>query len=402
MIELWRTVAAAWWAGVAPNAVHVVVLGLAVTALDRALPRRTWPEVRYGLWMLVLARLIVPPGLASPVGFLDRGSAVPSPWLDVAVSRSSDPSAITSWGYAIVVIWLVVALALAALLGLRYQRLVRHWREQSDGMVPGALAAQAAEIGERLGLRRPPRIRMISSAAGPFVVGVWRPTVYLPRDLGPARAEHVLLHELGHLKRGDHWLAALGMALQIVYWFHPLVWYAQRRVAVLREQCCDRTVARVLGGRIDAYRRTLLFFVARRLDLPNTVGLGFFHPRNVLLERLRQLEASVAEPAWLRRLTIAAVLVSLTVFSLPAARAAEDAATVMAEMIERPPGCLTLRYLVHRRLADREATSSVSTLPTHAGPDSLSQPNLSVSPEEERADVPQADAAVPVVPRVRW
>ncbi len=402
MIEAWRTVASAWWAGVAPNAVHVVVLGMAVLALDRVLPRRTWPEVRYGLWLLVLARLVVPPGLASPLGFLDSGSTAPSTLLDVAFARASAPLGITGWGYAIVLIWLAGALVLGGHIGLRYRRLIRHWRKQSSGIVPEALTAQVAEIAERLDLRRLPRIRMVSASAGPFVVGVWRPTVYLPRDLDPMRAEHVLLHELGHLKRGDHWLASLCMGLQIAYWFHPLVWYAQRRLAALREQCCDRTVARVLGGRTDAYRRTLLFFVARRLDLPQTVGLSFFHPRNVLLERLRQLEASVAEPTWLRRLTIGVVLLSLTFVSLPAAQAAEDAATVMAEMIERPPGCMTLRYLVLRRLAESRPASGASIAPNNRESDSLSHANPTVFPKEERADVPQFDDAVPVVSRVRW
>lgn len=414
MIEAWRALAAVWWQTIAPNAVHVIVLGVLVLAVDRLLPRRTWPEVRHGLWLLVLARLVLPPTLGSPWSLAYGPWGEPSSVLEAAARSVEASDTIAAWGHAVVALWLVGAVVLGGHLAWRYRRWVRHWRRQSTKGVPEALLAPARSAAQRLGLRRVPTLRLLSATTGPFVVGMVRPTVYLPVNLDTTRAEHVLLHEFGHLVRRDHWSAGVGLFLHVVYWFHPGVWLVQRRLDALREQCCDRTVARALGGQTADYRQTLLFFLARRLESSGGPGLGFFRPRSVLLDRLRQLESNiVVEPSWLRRTAIGAAVASLLVVGLPAARAADQAVHQIAEIIERPPGCLTLRYLVLRRLAtgtqadrrhgvlaDRRGATSAASGVTQP------KPPLPSTPEEDFSDddfptrgAPPAD---PPVPRIRW
>ena len=69
----------------------------------------------------------------------------------------------------------------------------------------------------------------------PAVCGLWKPTILLPRalldKLTPLQTQAVLLHELGHVKRGDLWANHLQTALQILYWYNPFLWLANALIA---------------------------------------------------------------------------------------------------------------------------------------------------------------------------
>jgi hypothetical protein len=171
----------------------------------------------------------------------------------------------------------------------------------------------------------------------------------LPAGLSPAEAEPALLHELAHVKRGDLLLGALTGLVGALYWFHPLVRLAVRRLADLRELCCDRTVARRIGAGLADYRQALLDYAARRHG-GELAGLSFVGG-SCLLARLTALERAERDRPRARR--FAAVLVALTTFGCAAVVGppAERRAQEMARIISRPPGCLQLRYLIMERMA---------------------------------------------------
>lgn len=350
MSEALRVLAVFWWSSIAPLALQGGLLLLLVALLDTLLPERTWPELRACLWLLALVKLVLPPSLTSPVSL--------ARWVPETLSASwpalatDDPSRVTPWAEAIALVWLSGLVLLAVVGAVRHARLRRSWENAAVRELPPWLVPIIAGAAHRLGLRRPPVVRLLPHLAGPFVVGLVRPRVFLPAALDPAEAEHVVLHELAHLKRRDLWLAAAALGVQLVYWFHPLVWWARRRLDEVREQCCDRTVARALGGGAAAYRRTLVRFAARRLAEP--LGLGFVRPRSPLLVRLRLLEHAAAERKWLRRATTALAAAAMLGCCVPMARPADRAVAAVAERVERPPGCLPLRYMVLKRLAEEE------------------------------------------------
>lgn len=76
----------------------------------------------------------------------------------------------------------------------------------------------------------------------PVTVGLWRPAVILPatwRDWPRAELDAVLAHERAHVRRRDplvQWLAAINRS---IFWFHPLAWWLERRLAALAEEACD-------------------------------------------------------------------------------------------------------------------------------------------------------------------
>lgn len=93
----------------------------------------------------------------------------------------------------------------------------------------------------------------------PFILGIFKPGIYLPSDMVQEQMDYVLAHEQAHLKRKDHLWKVLGYLLLAVYWFQPLVWVAFILLCRDIEVSCDEKVIRNLDmGERKAYSRALL------------------------------------------------------------------------------------------------------------------------------------------------
>ena len=93
----------------------------------------------------------------------------------------------------------------------------------------------------------------------PFILGIFKPGIYLPSNIGQEQIGYVLAHEQAHLRRRDHLWKVLGYLLRAVYWFHPLVWVAFILLCRDIEVACDEKVIRNLDmGERKAYSRALL------------------------------------------------------------------------------------------------------------------------------------------------
>ncbi len=97
-----------------------------------------------------------------------------------------------------------------------------------------------------------PRVYESPALTSPCAVGVWRGRVLVPSSwrLWPVqRRMMVVTHELAHLERRDGLIALMARLTRAVFWFHPLAWWLERRIAVAAEQACDE---RVLDAGHDA------------------------------------------------------------------------------------------------------------------------------------------------------
>jgi bla regulator protein BlaR1 len=143
----------------------------------------------------------------------------------------------------------------------------RRWRETaaivraSVAVGPG-LQRRAADLCERLGLRRVPQVRVSSEIETPLVTGLIRPVVMLPADrfgtLTDRQQEMALCHELAHLKRADLWLGCVPALAERLFFFHPLVQLASREYSLAREAACDAAVVETLDAAPREYGSLLL------------------------------------------------------------------------------------------------------------------------------------------------
>jgi len=83
----------------------------------------------------------------------------------------------------------------------------------------------------------------------PGVFGIVRPVLLLPEGieghLTPAQLDLIVAHEMCHARRGDNLTAAIHMAVETIFWFHPIVWWIGNRLVEERERCCDEEVLKV-------------------------------------------------------------------------------------------------------------------------------------------------------------
>ncbi len=93
----------------------------------------------------------------------------------------------------------------------------------------------------------------------PFILGVFRPRIYVPSDMAGETLENVIRHEKAHLARGDHWWKPLGFLLLAVYWFNPLCWIAYVLLCRDIELACDERVIRDMDEEsVAGYSQALL------------------------------------------------------------------------------------------------------------------------------------------------
>ncbi len=187
-----------------------------------------------------------------------------------------------------------------------------------------------------------------SECACPVTVGWLRPVVILPAawsEWPQAEVDAVLAHEREHARRRDplvQWLAALNRCL---FWFHPLAWWLERRLAMLAEEACDSAVV-ARGHDPRDYSEYLLHqaraiqLVGGRLPLAgSTMGEGSLSKR---ISRL--LEARPVVELSRRR---AAVATALCVFAITALTACQ-----LGRVEKAAPGQPTMNELQHRQAAE--------------------------------------------------
>ena len=281
-------------------------------ALDRALRDRARAALRCGLWMLVVVKFLLPTDLLSPtalaywivpqvvspiraLGSVDQvdggraiGSEVPDPVPAATTDFRPTPPQLR-WTGGLLLVWVGGSMGFGLWAWARGRAVAQRLRASTEA--PEAVRAMLAETAADLGLRGPlPRVLLTDTQQGPALCGLLRPVILLPRglieQLDSQALRLVLRHELIHLARRDLGWNLLQVCVQIVWWWHPLVWFANARVRALREAAVDEAVMLEPGS--DEYPATLVA-VARTCVIPSRMPMAFLG----ILESGGRLEARV-------------------------------------------------------------------------------------------------------------
>ncbi len=307
-------------------ALLVVALLLIETLFFKAITARS----RAALWGLVLVRLALPtlpiplpasadPRLVARVTHVERPEAgavprpegaraksIPEPRPEAksrVVTRVSEalapraPSAESSLGHSpsgaaieesptpesrsivVLVLWLAgacLAGVVLALRELRFRRRLSHARRIVDEDLSDEVAAAAAAME----LNCEVEVLETDWIDGPAVTGVTRPRLLLPVGFAStygAEARHcILLHELAHLRRRDSLWNVVFTVVRAVFWFHPFVHIALRRLCDAREALRDRDALSAKGAPApQAYAKTLLEALERGTRDGEVAALAF-------------------------------------------------------------------------------------------------------------------------------
>lgn len=331
-------VAASW-----QLALLVVIVAVLAAALQRwSLSAR----LRHGLWLLVLLKVFLPPTLATPlsVGYwllgpaLDeagwRQMAVGSLWRPEPAATAAAPAAgdgaenrlpegksgALGWPVMLFIGWAAGLAAFGGVIAWRYLSLARLI---AAGTVidEGPARVTLERVAIDLGLKSVPELIVTPQRISPFLCSVVRTRIVLPQgalsELSEEELQAVLTHELVHWQRYDTWIGWLQVVAQGLFWFHPLVWWANSQLRHQRECACDEAV--LSEGRLsrESYGETLIrVLLAASVSRSPAVGslVGVFERGANLQQRLENImsyEPSRRRFVWSSVFALAALAILL-------------------------------------------------------------------------------------------
>jgi bla regulator protein BlaR1 len=165
------------------------------------------------------------------------------------------------WRTVLLGLWLAGSAWWFLQAGLRLRRFHCDLREAE--LAPAEVQERTGELAARLGLKCCPGVWVIPGRLSPMLWSVaGRPRLLFPggflNQLEERRRDTLLLHELAHAKRKDHWVRLVeGLCLGLYWWF-PVAWLASRQLREAEEQCCDAWVVSVLPEAAPDYAHALV------------------------------------------------------------------------------------------------------------------------------------------------
>jgi bla regulator protein blaR1 len=167
------------------------------------------------------------------------------------------------WSWEQLVLAVVLSGAVAWWL-LAFVRIMRFHRLMKE-IDPAAEEWQdrTAELAGRLGLSEAPCLCLVPGRVPPMLWAIsGRPRLLVPSELWSETSLEqrtaLLLHELAHLRRRDHWVRWLELIVGGLYWWHPAVWWGRRLLREAEEQCCDAWVVWAMPQGAKTYATALL------------------------------------------------------------------------------------------------------------------------------------------------
>ena len=118
-------------------------------------------------------------------------------------------------------------------------------------------------------------IYLADRISSPFVMGVFRPRIYLPSSTPMLERRFIVAHERHHIRRGDPLWKLLGYAALCLHWFNPLVWLAFCLAGKDMEMSCDEAVIKRLGEHIRADYSQALLRLATHKRIVSGMPLAF-------------------------------------------------------------------------------------------------------------------------------
>ena len=233
---------------------------------------RNRARTRYWVWMVASLKLLIPFSLLAAIGdWLRPASGIPllegphltstmvklaNPFLQGSQSPSSSAlvlpltASVAPSPYHVGLPEIAVTLWLCGLVFLLL-RWSRDWLSIRRTLRSASLVSMSMDVP----------VFLTSRMIEPGVVGFFRPVLLLPEQimdrLTPEQLRSILAHESCHVRRRDNLTAAMHMAVEAIFWFHPAVWWIERHLIEERERACDEAVLQ-LGNEAEIYAEGIL------------------------------------------------------------------------------------------------------------------------------------------------
>jgi bla regulator protein BlaR1 len=197
----------------------------------------------------------------------------------------------------LVICWLIGAfvLILRFLGGWIY---TEHLRHNSRLVMNKEWRARFGVLTAKLKIYQSIELKESAKILTPMVIGTLQPVVLIPIGLltgfPTSQIEAILAHELAHIRRYDYLVNMLQSFVEVVFFFHPALWWLSERVRIEREHCCDDLAVEVCGDRISL-AHALVGIAEWKTN--HSLAMAFASKKPLLLQRVKRVMGITPKPA---------------------------------------------------------------------------------------------------------
>lgn len=278
-------------------------------------------------------------------------------------------------------IWMigVVLSCLYLITGLSYL----HYLQTHKVKAPEAeWADRFTRLCRQMGIRRKVRFLLSEVVHDPITFRLLRPVILLPTSLmmglAPKQIELLLLHELAHIRRYDFTVNILQTLVEIVFFYHPALWWISRNIRTTREHCCDDAVLAVQNQPV-LYAEALTRIPTSNLSLKQRLAMSANNNKGTLSKRIFRLFGRYeSQPPIYRSILMAFLLLVISLgsqaFMIPEDSLLESEKVTMIQ--EAPLPQVQEKEVVSEPLAQMETAAVAEDLPL----ESLQSPLAEATP----------------------
>ena len=291
---------------------------IAVVLLARLTLKRAPKIYSYALWAVVLFRLLCPLSITAGLSVLKPLPVTTTPGIS-AVSYQPVQQAVK---YSRRTVMEVPQEQMPAQEAEQPNQGASPMEIAADLWLAGASMMALYSVVQYLALRHrlaeaaplQGEIYLADRIASPFVMGIFRPRIYLPSSTPMMERRFIVAHERHHIRRGDPLWKLLGYAALCIHWFNPLVWLAFCLAGKDMEMSCDEAVIKRLGEHIRADYSQALLRLATHKRIVSGMPLAF--GEGDTKGRVRNMAKWKKPKVWVSALCAALCLVILAACAL--------------------------------------------------------------------------------------
>lgn len=307
-----------------------VIYGI-ICLFQKVLADKISPRLHFLIWFLLVARLCIPITFHSPLNLIvipeneapQTAAPVMMPETGEAVSEVSGDDAITAvhaasetvapqgasnpdseaaqpvtkanqpipWQMIVALIWVggaALQVARTTRSAYRLKQTFGHAERETQGYFHDLFDARKKELK----IEKDIPLYLTNEITTPaLTIGVF-PAIAMPysalQQLSDTQVAFAMKHELMHFRRKDHLTGLLLKALEIVYWFNPVVWLLGKRMTEDMETACDNDVVHtMLPSEKKAYALTLVRLFSNQTDPVPALGMALDNRQFAAEKRIR-------------------------------------------------------------------------------------------------------------------
>lgn len=190
---------------------------------------------------------------------------------------------------SLVVFWVIGISVLVIRLIFNYFY-VTHLKTSGISKVENSVAELFDSILQKIQIEKTVQLFQSSKVSVPVVIGFLKPIVLLPvglvTNLSPKQIEAILAHEIAHIKRNDFIINVLQNFVEIVFFFHPALWWMSSKIREERENSCDDFAIELIGEKIHLVKALANVESFRQNPV---LAMAFGKKRFTVLERVQRI-----------------------------------------------------------------------------------------------------------------